>query len=75
MPRPNITEKQDEFLASNMYSLAQSYVALLNDKPPPMPYAICADDRVIGFVMMFHEIFQGAKLLPDWLCSRVVVVV
>lgn len=53
--RLKVTEEQDEFIASNTYSLAQSYVALLNDELPPMTYAICADDRVIGFVMMFHD--------------------
>ena len=29
------TEEQRGFLASNVYSLAQSYVALLNDELPP----------------------------------------
>lgn len=30
-----LTEEQRGFLASNVYSLAQSYVALLNDELPP----------------------------------------
>lgn len=50
-----VTEEQDDFLASNIYSIAQSYVALLNDELPPMTYAIHNDDTVIGFIMMYHD--------------------
>ncbi|HPT79358.1 MAG TPA: GNAT family N-acetyltransferase [Candidatus Atribacteria bacterium] len=53
--RLRVKEEQEEFIASNMYSLAQSYVALLNDELPPMTYAICNDGDVIGFVMMYHD--------------------
>ncbi|MCK9526886.1 MAG: hypothetical protein M0R49_13295 [Limnochordia bacterium] len=38
--RLRVTEEQDGFIASNAFSLAQSYVALLNDDLPPMTYAI-----------------------------------
>lgn len=38
-----VTEEQDNFIASNIYSMAQSYVALLNDELPPMTYAIYND--------------------------------
>lgn len=50
-----VKDEQDEFIVSNMYCLAQSYVALLNDRLPPMTYAICMDKTVIGFVMMYHD--------------------
>ena len=53
--RLKVKDEQDGFIASNMFSLAQSYVALLNEDLPPMSYAICKDDLVIGFVMMYHE--------------------
>lgn len=53
--RLRVKDDQDNFVASNMYSLAQSYVALLNDELPPMTYAICVDGKVIGFVMMYHD--------------------
>ncbi len=53
--RLRVKDEQDDFIASNMYSLAQSYVALLNDELPPMTYAICKDNSVIGFVMMYHD--------------------
>ncbi len=50
-----VTEEQDNFIASNIYSMAQSYVALLNDEQPPMTYSIYNDDIMIGFVMMYHD--------------------
>jgi len=50
-----LTDEQKGFLASNVYSLAQSYVALLNDELPPMTFAIYNDDTMIGFIMMYHD--------------------
>lgn len=50
-----LTKEQKGFLASNVYSLAQSYVALLNDKLPPMTFAIYNDNTMIGFIMMYHD--------------------
>ncbi|WP_047984082.1 GNAT family N-acetyltransferase [Ornithinibacillus californiensis] len=50
-----LTEAQKEYLASNVYSLAQSYVALLNDKLPAMTYAIYHHETMIGFIMMYHD--------------------
>ena len=53
--RLEVTEEQDNYIASNMYSLAQSYVAQLNDELPPMTYAICNDDVLIGFTMFGYD--------------------
>ncbi|HHY81177.1 MAG TPA: GNAT family N-acetyltransferase [Clostridiales bacterium] len=50
-----LTDEQKGYLASNVYSLAQSYVALLNDELPPMTFAIYNDDTMIGFIMMYHD--------------------
>ena len=50
-----LADEQRGFLASNVYSLAQSYVALLNDELPPMTFAIYDDDTMIGFIMMYHD--------------------
>lgn len=50
-----LTGEQKGFLASNIYSLAQSYVALLNDELPAMTFAIYDDETMIGFVMMYHD--------------------
>ena len=48
-------ESQKEFISSNLYTLAEAYVALKNDRIPPMPYAIYHDKQVIGFIMMYYE--------------------
>ncbi|NLW52659.1 MAG: GNAT family N-acetyltransferase [Tissierellia bacterium] len=53
--RLKVTEEQDDFIASNMFILAQSYVALLNDDLPPMTFAINDGDKVIGFLMMGYD--------------------
>lgn len=50
-----LADEQRGFLASNVYSLAQSYIALLNDELPPMTFAIYDDDTMIGFIMMYHD--------------------
>ena len=50
-----VAEEQKGFLASNRYSLAQSYVALLNDKLPPMTFAIYEGETMVGFAMMGYE--------------------
>ncbi|WP_054711231.1 GNAT family N-acetyltransferase [Bacillus sp. JCM 19041] len=50
-----VSEEQKNFVASNMYSLAQSYIALLNDELPAMTYAIYDDATMIGFIMMYHD--------------------
>ncbi|MCG7344909.1 GNAT family N-acetyltransferase [Sporosarcina sp. ACRSL] len=50
-----LTDEQKGFLASNVYSLAQSYVALLNDERPAMTFAIYDDETMIGFIMMYND--------------------
>lgn len=47
-------ENQKSFVASNIRSLAQAYVALTNNDCIPMPYAIYADDIMVGFIMMSY---------------------
>lgn len=49
------TEEQKEFVASNIYSLAEAYVALTNQECIPMPYAIYNDDIMVGFLMMSYN--------------------
>ena len=49
-----IRADQKNFIASNQYSLAQSYVALLNDEWPPRTYAIYDDDILLGFTMFCY---------------------
>jgi diamine N-acetyltransferase len=50
-----VTDEQDDFIATNKYSLAQSYVAQLNDEKPPMSFAIYNSERMIGFTLMYHD--------------------
>ncbi|PKR76801.1 N-acetyltransferase [Halalkalibacillus sediminis] len=50
-----VHEEQKNFVASNVFSIAQSYVALLNDEFPPITYAIYHGDTLIGFLLMCYE--------------------
>ena len=47
----NVNRKQKEFVASNMCSLAEAYVALTNGYPP-YPFAICRNGKPVGFLMI-----------------------
>ena len=47
-------EEQKKFVANNLYSLAQAYVASTNGGIP-MPYAIYLDEIPIGFMMLSYE--------------------
>jgi diamine N-acetyltransferase len=49
-----IAPEQDDFIADNVYSLAQSYVALSNGDTP-YPFAAYKGDECIGFVFMAYE--------------------
>jgi diamine N-acetyltransferase len=53
--RLKVKDEQDDFIADNDYSLAQSYVALLNDKLPPMTYAIYSGGTMVGFTMFEYN--------------------
>jgi diamine N-acetyltransferase len=48
-------EEQKNFVASNIRSLAQAYVALTNNECIPMPYAIYANDIMVGFIMLSYN--------------------
>ena len=45
-------ENQKSFVASNVLSLAEAYVALDNHECIPMPYVICHDEIPVGFIML-----------------------
>lgn len=51
--KPN--EDQRNFVAPNVNSLAEAYVALVNDECIPMPYAIYSDDTMVGFIMLAYS--------------------
>ncbi|GGA77621.1 GNAT family N-acetyltransferase [Ornithinibacillus halotolerans] len=50
-----LTKSQRSYLASNVYSLAQSYVALLNDKLPALTFVIYHHETMVGFIMMAYD--------------------
>jgi len=49
-----VTKEQENFVASNTFTMAQSFVALSNNEIPPMTLAITKDDTVIGLTMVFY---------------------
>lgn len=48
-------EEQKKFVARNIYSLAEAYIALANGYCIPMPYAIYNDETMVGFLMLSYE--------------------
>lgn len=48
-------EAQKNFVARNIYSLAEAYVALTNEECIPMPYAIYEEDMMVGFIMLSYD--------------------
>ena len=46
-----VNRKQKEFVASNMCSLAEAYVALTNGYTP-YPFTICRNGKPVGFLMI-----------------------
>ena len=55
-----VTEIQDEYVASNVYSLAQAWVSGGN----AYPFAIYADGGMVGFVMMGY--YAEKKIYDIW---------
>lgn len=48
-------EEQKSFVASNISSLAEAYVALTNNECIPMPYAIYTNEIMVGFIMLSYN--------------------
>jgi len=48
-------EEQKSFVASNIRSLAEAYIALTNKECIPMPYAIYYDEIMVGFIMLSYN--------------------
>jgi diamine N-acetyltransferase len=49
-----VNEEQKNFVAPNIRSLAQAYVATSNNECIPMPYAIYDKDTMVGFIMLSY---------------------
>lgn len=52
-------DEQKQFIASNVYSLAEAYVALASGECVPMPYAIYDDETMVGFLLLSYEPADG----------------
>ena len=50
-----IKQEQGRFVASNIYTLAEAYVALTNNDFIPMPYAIYNNETMVGFICMSYQ--------------------
>lgn len=62
-------EEQKGFVASNLKSLAEAYIALANDSCIPMPYAIYNDNTMVGFLMLSFNAENNTKDENQyWLC-------
>lgn len=48
-------EDQKSFVASNVVSLAECYIAIANQEGIPMPYAIYDKDQMVGFILMVYN--------------------
>ncbi len=66
-------EDQKSFVASNVCSLAECYLALAENDGIPMPYALYEQDTMVGFLLLVYN-------LPDeyydeavyWICRLMI---
>jgi len=66
-------EEQKNFVASNIKSLAEAYVALSNNECIPMPYAIYKNEIMVGFVMLsYNEDDNNGDENMYWVCRLMI---
>jgi diamine N-acetyltransferase len=66
-------EEQKSFVASNISSLAEAYVALTNNECIPMPYAIYNNDIMVGFIMLsYNEADENDDENAYWVCRLMI---
>lgn len=66
-------EEQKSFVAPNIRSLGEAYVALDTNDCIPMPYAIYSGDVMVGFIMMtFNETNEINKENTYWICRLMI---
>ncbi len=51
----NIFESQYPFVADNVESLAEAYIAITSDDAYAYPFAIYDDDTLVGFLMLGYN--------------------
>lgn len=61
--RLDVFESQHPFVASNVESLAEAYVAVTSDEACAYPFAVCDDDTLVGFLMLGYN--EAALEGPD----------
>ncbi|WP_066495632.1 GNAT family N-acetyltransferase [Abyssisolibacter fermentans] len=66
-------EEQKSYVASNICSLAEAYVALTNNECIPMPYAIYDNDIMVGFIMLsYNEADENDDENAYWVCRLMI---
>ncbi|SHJ05620.1 diamine N-acetyltransferase [Clostridium cavendishii DSM 21758] len=66
-------EEQKRFVAPNIRSLAEAYVALSNNDCIPMTYAIYNDDIMVGFIMLaYNEDEDHEEENVYWVCRLMI---
>lgn len=59
-----VTPKQKQFVAKNVSSLAEAYVAITNGGVA-LPFAICRNDKPIGFLMIGYSISEEEDFVDE----------
>lgn len=66
-------EEQKSYVATNIRSLAEAYVALTNNECIPMPYAIYKNDIMVGFIMLsYNEADENNDENTYWVCRLMI---
>lgn len=66
-------EEQKNYVASNICSIAEAYVALTNNEGVPMPYAIYNNDIMVGFIMLLYtEAQENDDENAYWVCRLMI---
>ena len=62
----DVREEQQDFIAENMCSLAEAYVAMTSGPVVPMPYGVydAEQDNMVGFLMIGYA-EEGDEDLPE----------
>lgn len=62
----SVHDEQKNFVAGNLYSIAQAYTHLANELCVPMPYAIYNDDTMVGFIMLSYDpVIEGESIFDE----------
>lgn len=64
-----VSDEQSRFVASNLSSVASCYV-LSSNEGNPLPFAIYADEQMVGFVMIVYGItgYEDPKIAENNYC-------